>query len=165
MASRNQRSPSYSSGTASPPSSASYSSGTASPPPCSPQRPAAARIPRPTAAKQKPQRRAAPKQLKARVKKPKTLKRGVGALREIRKYQKSTNLLIPKLPIGRLVREIGNGKRFTPTAIEATHTAAEHYLTKVMEDANLCSIHGKRVTVQPKDIQFVIRIRQMNGRF
>jgi histone H3 len=84
-------------------------------------------------------------------------------LREIRFYQKSTNLLIPFAPMGRLLREIaseiGNGEwRFQKGAVSALQEAAEAYLVNTFEMANLCAIHGKRVTIQSKDIQLARRI-------
>lgn len=85
------------------------------------------------------------------------------ALREIRKYQKSTDLLIRKLPFQRLVREIAqdykNDLRFQSTAILALQEAAEAYLVGVFEDTNLCCIHAKRVTISTKDMQLARRIR------
>jgi histone H3 len=92
---------------------------------------------------------------------------GTVALREIRRYQKSHDLLIRKLPFQRLVREIAqnirNGiyvdLRFQGTAILALQEAAEAYLVSLFEDTNLCAIHAKRVTIMPKDIQLARRIR------
>lgn len=88
---------------------------------------------------------------------------GTVALREIRKYQKSANLLIPKLPFQRLSREIAQSfnadLRFQATALAALQEAAEAYITGLFEDSNLCAIHGKRVTIQPKDMQLARRIR------
>jgi histone H3/H4 len=88
---------------------------------------------------------------------------GTVALREIRKYQKSTDLLIRKLPFQRLVREIAqdfkNDLRFQSSAIAALQEAAEAYLVGLFEDANLCAIHSKRVTIMPKDIGLARRIR------
>ena len=85
------------------------------------------------------------------------------ALREIRKYQKSTDLLIRKLPFQRLVRELvaqfKNDVRFTSLSFIALQEAAEDYLVSMFEDANLCAIHAKRVTIMPKDIQLARRIR------
>ena len=87
---------------------------------------------------------------------------GTVALREIRKYQKSTELLIHKLPFQRLVHEIlqgfAVGFRVTPAMIMALQEAAEAYLVQLLEDSNLCAIHAKRITIQPKDIQLVRRI-------
>lgn len=88
---------------------------------------------------------------------------GTVALREIRRYQKSTDLLISKLPFNRLVREIGNAfkpdLRFSGTAILALQESAEAYLVHLFEDAQLCAIHAKRVTLKVKDIQLARRIR------
>ncbi|XP_037473149.1 histone H3.3-like isoform X1 [Triticum dicoccoides] len=84
------------------------------------------------------------------------------ALREIRKYQKSTELLIRKLPFQRLVREITQDfktdLRFQSSAVSALQEAAEAYLVGLFEDTNLCAIHAKRVTIMPKDIQLTRRI-------
>jgi histone H3 len=97
------------------------------------------------------------------VKKPHRFKPGTVALREIRKYQKSTDLLIRKLPFQRLVREIAQefktDLRFQSTAVLALQEASESYLVGLFEDTNLCAIHAKRVTIMPKDIQLARRIR------
>lgn len=98
------------------------------------------------------------------VKKPHRYRPGTVALREIRKYQKSTDLLLRKLPFQRLVREIAQDFkrdiRFRSTAISALQEAAEAYLVGLFEDANLAAIHAKRVTVMPKDIQLARRVRK-----
>ena len=82
---------------------------------------------------------------------------GTVALREIRRYQKSTELLIRKLPFQCLVREIlqgyGVGYRVTPAMMMALQEAAEPSLVQLLEDSNLCAIHAKCITIQPKDIQ------------
>ena len=82
---------------------------------------------------------------------------GTVALREIRRYQKSMELLIRKLPFQRLVCEIlqgfGVGFRVTPAMMMALQEAAEAYLVQLLEDSNLCAIHAKCITIQPKDIQ------------
>ena len=97
------------------------------------------------------------------VKKPHRNRPGTVALREIRRYQKSTELLIRKLPFQRLVREIAQDfktdLRFQSTAIMALQEASESYLVSLFEDTNLCAIHAKRVTSMPKDIQLARRIR------
>ena len=97
------------------------------------------------------------------VKKPHRYRPGTVALREIRKYQKSTELLIRKLPFQRLVREIAQDfktdLRFQSSAILALQEASEAYLVGLFEDTNLCAIHAKRVTIMPKDIQLARRIR------
>ena len=88
---------------------------------------------------------------------------GTVALREIRKYQKSTDLLLRKLPFQRLVREVSQDfkadLRFQSAAIMALQEASEAYLVGLFEDTNLCAIHAKRVTIMPKDIQLARRIR------
>jgi len=116
------------------------------------------------------------------VKKPHRYRPGTVALREIRRYQKSTELLIRKLPFQRLVREIAQDfktdLRFQSAAIGALQVnllkrkhylrcltatlfqeASEAYLVGLFEDTNLCAIHAKRVTIMPKDIQLARRIR------
>ena len=104
------------------------------------------------------------------VKKPHRYRPGTVALREVRRYQKSTDLLIRKAPFQRLVREImeklnaesgveGKPMRVQSTAILALQEAAEAYLIGLFEDTNLCAIHAKRVTIMPKDIQLSRAIR------
>lgn len=108
------------------------------------------------------------------VKRPHRYRPGTVALREIRRYQKSTELLIRKLPFQRLVREICQdikyGLRFQSAALAALQEAVEAYLVSLFEgiapmfpslipDTNLCAIHGKRVTVMPKDMQLARRLR------
>jgi len=95
---------------------------------------------------------------------------GYRALKEIRKYQETTDLLIPKLPFARLVREItrdywpagpsgSNDFRYTVEALMALQTAAEAYLVGLFEDGLMCALHAKRVTLQVRDIQLARRIR------
>ncbi len=98
-----------------------------------------------------------------RTKKHKRFRPGPTAVREIRKYQKSTELLIRKLPFQRLVREIAQDfktdLRFQSHAVLALQEASEAYLVGLFEDTNLVAIHAKRVTIMPKDIQLARRIR------
>ena len=97
------------------------------------------------------------------VKKPMHYRPGTVALCEIRRYQKTTELLIRKMPFARLVREIAQDfktdLRFQRQAIAALQEAAEAYLIGLFEDTNLCCIHAKRVTIAPKDLQLARRIR------
>ncbi|VAH20479.1 unnamed protein product [Triticum turgidum subsp. durum] len=78
---------------------------------------------------------------------------GTVALREIRKYQKSTEPLIPFAPFVRLVKEITNDltkgelNHWTPQALISLQEAAEYHIVDVFEEANLCAIHAKRVTI------------------
>ena len=105
-----------------------------------------------------------------RVKKCYRYQPGTVALKQIRRYQKSTELLIRKLPFQRLVREIAGDSdvirsplcskvRFQSAAIMVLQEASEAYLVGLFEDSNLCAIHAKRVTIMPKDIQLARRIR------
>jgi len=91
------------------------------------------------------------------------------ALREIRRYQKSTELLIPKAAFQRIVREVASGFRtdirFKADAILALQEAAESYLVGLFEDTNLCAIHAKRVTIMPKDMHLAKRIRMEHVAF
>ncbi|KAG2156142.1 histone-fold-containing protein [Suillus clintonianus] len=97
---------------------------------------------------------------------------GTIALREIRKYQRSTDLLLRRLPFSRVVREIAMdmmtdtnyergeaGLRWQSSAIMALQEATEAFLVHLFEDANLCAIHAKRVTIMQRDIQLARRIR------
>ena len=97
------------------------------------------------------------------VKKPHQYRPGTVTLHEIRRYQKSTELLIRKLPFQRLVREIAQdfktGLRFQSTAVMALQEACEAYLVGLFKDTNLCAIHAKRVTIMPRDIQLARCIR------
>nr|AEK21394.1 beta centromeric histone H3 [Hordeum bulbosum] len=93
---------------------------------------------------------------------------GTVALREIRKYRKSTELLIPFAPFVRLVRGIANGfmniggpnkpTPWTPHALLSLQEAAEYHLVDLFGKANLCAIHAKRVTVLLKDMRLAKRI-------
>ena len=97
------------------------------------------------------------------VRKPHRYRPGTVALRQIRKYQKSTELLLRKLPFQKLVREIAQDfmtdARFQTNALLALQEACEAYLVGLFEDTNLCAIHAKRVTIMPKDMQLARRIR------
>ncbi|KAL9941060.1 hypothetical protein V8E36_000548, partial [Tilletia maclaganii] len=98
-------------------------------------------------------------------KRPHRYKPGTVALREIRRYQKSTNLLIRKLPFQRLVREIAEGitplggYRFQSSALAALQEASESYLVQLFEDVNDAALHAKRTTIMRRDIQLARRIR------
>ena len=97
------------------------------------------------------------------IKRPHHYRPSTVALREIRRYQRSTELLIRKLPFAHLVREIAQDfktdLRFQRGAIAALQEAGEAYLVGLFEDTNLCVIHAKRVTIMPKDIQLALHIQ------
>ncbi len=133
----------------------------------------AAKAPRTTGGKSAKKTTAKPKKQAARkatqaassagAKRAHRFRPGTVALREIRKYQKSSELLMRKLPFQRLVREITQDyktdMRFQASAIMAMQEASEAYLIGLYQDANLAAIHAKRVTIFPKDIQLARRVR------
>eukprot|EP01138_Halocafeteria_seosinensis_P001538 gb/GECG01001576.1/.p1 GENE.gb/GECG01001576.1/~~gb/GECG01001576.1/.p1 ORF type:complete len:146 (+),score=9.72 gb/GECG01001576.1/:1-438(+) len=99
--------------------------------------------------------------------KPKRVRPGVRALQNIRKYQRSTNLLLQKLPFARVVREVcddftNRTFRWQADALLALQEAAEGYLVGLFEDSNLCAIHAKRVTIMVRDMQLARRIRGLS---
>lgn len=97
------------------------------------------------------------------IRKPHRYRPGTVALRDIRKYQGSASLLIPRIAFQRLVREVTSDfksdLRFQSAALECLQEAAEAYLVGLMEDTNLCAIHAKRVTIMVKDMLLAKRIR------
>lgn len=99
----------------------------------------------------------------ASVKKAFRFRPGTVALRDIKKYQKGTDLLLRKLPFQRIVREIAmtgkDGLRFQASAVLAMQEATEAHLVNLFADTCLCAIHGRRVTIMPKDIQLARRLR------
>ena len=105
-----------------------------------------------------------PRRPRGKVKKPYRCRPGTVALREIRKYQTSTEFLIRKLPFQRFVKEIvqdlfkSETYRFQSTALLALQEASESYLVSMFDDVNCIAIHGKRVTIQNKDIQIWKRL-------
>ena len=118
-----------------------------------------------------PPRKQGPRKSNTGIKKPHRYRPGTCALREIRRYQKSAELLIPKLPFARLFKEIMGDvnvkppswgddvtPRVTGSALAATQEAYEAYQVGLFE-TNLCAIHAKRVTIMPKDMQLARRIR------
>ena len=103
-----------------------------------------------------------------RVRKPRRYRSGTLALREIRKYQRTSDLLIRKLSFQRIVREIMYNTlkkpdlRITPDALLALQEAAEAYLVNMFDDVNLIAIHGKRQTIMVKDIKIWKRLTNSN---
>ena len=94
---------------------------------------------------------------KGKVRKPYRYRPGTVALRQIQKYQKSTELLIRKIPFQRLVREVvhqmkGKDYKFQSTALLALQEASESFLVNMFEQCNSIAIHGKRTTLMVKDI-------------
>ena len=107
------------------------------------------------------------------IKKPHCYRPGMVALREMRRYQKSTKWLIKRSPFQKLIREIsqeyrvcpeGPGRpsiqlRFQSTAIAALQEAAENFIVSLFEDVNLLAVTAKRMTVMPQDVRLALRIR------
>lgn len=95
--------------------------------------------------------------------KPHRFRPGTIAVFHIRRYQRSTGLLLRKMSFRRLVREITqqlmSNLRFQVQALLALQEAAEAYIVSLFEDTQLCAVHGKRVTIMAKDIQLARRIR------
>lgn len=108
------------------------------------------------------------KKTDAHARKKRKRRPGVKALIEINRLQKTTHLLLRKLPFQRLVREILQDLSFKVTRISsdallALQEAAEAYMIGIFEDGNLCAIHAKRVTVFPADIKLAMRLRQQTS--
>ncbi|KFD56171.1 hypothetical protein M514_02949 [Trichuris suis] len=89
---------------------------------------------------------------------------GERALREIKRYQLSTELLLAKAPFARVVRDVlcaipTTVHRMTLLAVEALQEASEAFLIHVLEDAYLCTIHAKRKTLMLTDVRLACRLR------
>jgi histone H3 len=84
-------------------------------------------------------------------------------LREIRKYQSTAELLLPRAPFQRLVREIAQAKqsdiKFRPSALEALQEASEAFIIGMMEDGLLCTVHAQRVALMRRHLELAERIR------
>ena len=95
--------------------------------------------------------------------KPHRFRPGTVALREIKRFQKSVDTLIPKAPLKRLIREIAapyqDELRFSGLSFEALQQASEAYLTDLFADANVCAIEHNRVTVEPRDLRLAMKMR------
>ena len=93
---------------------------------------------------------------------------GTVSLREIRKYQTSTDLLIPKLAFQRLVKEMIQDecrerdiptKKIQSPAILTLQCVCEDYVTELFNMSQRTAIHAKRITVIPDDIKIVMDLR------
>ena len=102
-------------------------------------------------------------QMQGRLIKPHRYRAGTAALKDIHHFQGSTALLIRKLPFQRVVREIAQDYktdlRFQSVAVLCLQEAMEAYLVRLFDDANLCAIHARQVTIMPRDIQLARQIR------
>jgi len=101
--------------------------------------------------------------MRQKPRKPYRFRPGTKALAEIRKYQRRTDMIIPKVAFGRVCREICNTidptLRMQSMTISALQEAAEAYVVNLMEDSNLCCLHRKCVTITRRDMQLARRIR------
>ena len=107
---------------------------------------------------------------KGRVHKVRRFRPGTVSLREIRRYQKSTELLIRKIPFQRLIKEItynikDKSWRFQSQSLLALQEAAEDFLVNMFDQCNHIAIHGKRTTVMIKDIQLWDRLHNFTSGF
>lgn len=95
--------------------------------------------------------------------KPHRWRSGTVALREIKRFQKSVDTLIPKLPLRRVIREVAapyqDDLRFSGAALEALQQASEAYIVDLFTDANECAIEHDRVTIEPRDMRLAMRMR------
>ena len=134
---------------------------TALPKPC--QSPSVGKTPRKPFAMKAPCKQGAGQGVKTKPRK----SYAMAALREIRPFQRSVDLLIPLLPFQRLVHEIAQDcrmdLRFQSSAILALQEAAEAWLVSLFESINLCCIHRGRITISPKDFYLVCHIHHITG--
>lgn len=91
-------------------------------------------------------------------------KPGTAALMDIRRLQKSTDLLMSKAPIIKLIKEISQSQnkdmRWRAEALELLQHYAENKAVEFFQDTNRAAIHGGRVTVMKQDIRFVASSRE-----
>ena len=108
------------------------------------------------------------------VRKRRRYRPGTVALREIRKYQTSTETLIPKRSFQRLVKEVMQNecrnrgipsKKVTSECLLALQCSTEQYVTELFQQSQRAAVHGKRITVQPKDLEIVIDFRGDHSKF
>lgn len=100
-----------------------------------------------------------------RRKAPAPRKTQTAALKEIAKLQGQTQVVIPKLPFARLIREIlleysHRNLRVTPEMLECLQESAEIYAVQLMEDAYRCTLHRDRITLMPKDMKLAVMLRK-----
>lgn len=87
------------------------------------------------------------------------------AVQEIRWLQRTYHLVVPALPLARLIRQVtheyapSKDLRFGATALLAIHEAAEAYLTALFADSALATLHATRATVLVRDMQLARRLR------
>lgn len=129
--------------------------------------PTSGKAPRKQLATKSARKTATPAQSQASGKKNRYKPGNSVALREIRHYQKSTEMIIRKQPFQRMVRErtreFKSEARFQAQAISALHESVENFLVGVFEDALECATHTKRVTVMMRDVNLSLKLREKNS--
>lgn len=97
------------------------------------------------------------------VKKHRRFRPDIAILREIKKLQKTGDLLIKKYPFQQLIREIckeiNQEIRFQSQGLLALQEAAEAFLVGLFEDCNLLALHCKRTVIRKKDLILALRLR------
>lgn len=87
-------------------------------------------------------------------------------IREIKKYSKSVECLIKKRPFKRFVHHSMNNigmkehVRFKHGTLDALQEALENFIVSLAEDAYLCTRHANRVTLMPRDLNLVMKIKR-----
>jgi histone H3 len=99
------------------------------------------------------------------VRKPCRWPLGTVALREIPKFQKTTDLIIRKAPFQCLVQEIVHNisrksdLQMQSTALLVLQEAAEYFMGDVFSNINLFAQYSKRVTIKVKDLDLACHIQ------
>jgi histone H3 len=104
----------------------------------------------------------------AGARKPIRFKPGTVALRQIRKLQRTCDLLLPLQPFQRLIREIAlsfkSDLRFEREALLAIQEAAEAHIICMFQHTQNLAIHSGRKTIQDKDLSLALHIRENETR-
>ena len=93
---------------------------------------------------------------------------GTVALRQIRRLQRSTKLLVPKLPFATIIRAVdkdlhdGVSHRFQQSALDALQEAAESYLDEVFKNSCAISINGKSITLKARDMRCAVQVMKQH---
>ncbi|CAI2331089.1 unnamed protein product [Caenorhabditis sp. 36 PRJEB53466] len=94
------------------------------------------------------------------AKRPYRFRPGTVVLEEIRRYQKTADLLLPKRPFQDVCREIVQDYMtdlsFTNQSLEALQEAAEAYVVEVLRESNGVAAHAGRQTIKPEDVKYIV---------
>jgi histone H3/H4 len=121
----------------------------------------------PTLISKKPRKKKKIVDSKNGIKKPHRFRPGTVALREIKKFQKTSNCLIfAKFPFERLVRSIvktkKDGMKISKDVFIIIQYYIEQYIVDILKDANNAAIHAGRVKLMRSDIEFICNIRRLS---